>query len=242
VRPELEQTQQGYRDLLAQLNLPDDYQEIDYDDLTPEQRAILDGLDLADMFQAELASRPDRDWHVIRFVLRCMSQFGDAQLTASILDNIEILFPILPDLIRYFKSLRHLNANQRRDIGARLLALLNNSIVSELVFHKMWLLEPFASSSGWDNAGAFQGILAEATDHSTRRQVILSMGRASQRTSIQTRWRNPFDEAPWTRRALLAAASCLPADARGHFYRSIRGRLDELELSVISWAEANPLG
>ena len=137
VRPELEQTQQGYRELLEQLNLPDDYQDIEYNDLTPEQRGILDRLDPADMFQSELGASPECDWHVIRFVLRCMAQFGDARLTDAILDNIETLFPILPDLIRYFKNLRHLDAGQRRGIGARLLALLNDSVVSELAWIPM---------------------------------------------------------------------------------------------------------
>jgi hypothetical protein len=53
-------------------------------------------------------------------------------------------------------------------------------------------------------------------------------------------WRNLFNEPPWTRRALIAAASCLATDARKHWYKSIEARLDAVELAVMRWAKQNP--
>jgi hypothetical protein len=66
------------------------------------------------------------------------------------------------------------------------------------------------------------------------------MGRASKTHWFQSRWRHLFDESPWTRRALIAGASCLAADARKHLYNSIESRLDKLEYVVMKWAKQNP--
>jgi hypothetical protein len=66
------------------------------------------------------------------------------------------------------------------------------------------------------------------------------MGRAHQTHWFQKQWRNLFNESPWPKRALIAAASCMQADARKHWYNSIVARLDPLEKAVMRWASANP--
>jgi|SRR6266446_1580111 len=79
----------------------------------------------------------------------------------------------------------------------------------------------------------------EAGDPAVHRKLILAMGRAHQRHWFQTRWRDLFSESPWPKRALIAAASCLAADARKHWYNSIESWFDSLELAVMRWAESS---
>ena len=93
-----------------------------------------------------------------------------------------------------------------------------------------------------NNQDKFFELLVSARDTLSKRQLILAMGRASQRHWFQSQWRNLFDEPHWSRRALLAAASCMPPDARKHWYRSVEARLDHLERSVMKWARQNPFG
>lgn len=104
----------------------------------------------------------------------------------------------------------------------------------------MWALELFAQSTDWNQAERFMGLLAGTVDLFARRKLILALGRAEQRHWFQSHWRNVFDESAWPRRALLAAGSCMPTDARKHWYRSLEDRLDLLEHAVVKWARAHP--
>jgi hypothetical protein len=106
----------------------------------------------------------------------------------------------------------------------------------------MWALNPFTHSTEWDNESRFPKLLAEMPDQVSRRELILAMGRARHQHWFQSRWRTLFDEPPWPRRALIAAASCMPLDARRQWYRSIETRLDPLEKAVMRWARQHPFG
>ena len=104
----------------------------------------------------------------------------------------------------------------------------------------MWALDLFTHDIQWDNQDHFAKMLADANDQFSRRKLILVLGRAHQRHWFQSHWRHLADEPPWPCRALLAGASCMPPDARKHWYRSIDSQLDELEKAVVAWAKAIP--
>jgi hypothetical protein len=104
----------------------------------------------------------------------------------------------------------------------------------------MWILDLFVHSREWDNEARFFNLLAAEVNPACRRKLILAMGRAHQAHWFQSQWRSLFDQPHWPRRALLAAASCLPGDAREHWYRSIERRLDIVELAVMRWARQLP--
>lgn len=121
-----------------------------------------------------------------------------------------------------------------------MLSLLTSSVVSELAYYRMWILDLFVHSREWDNEGEFFALYASESDPACRRNLILAMGRAHQAHWFQSQWRTPFDQPHWPRRALLAGASCMPSDARKHWYKSIEPQLDLLEKAVMRWARQNP--
>ena len=239
---EIDSLRERFEQLVADLDLADRYESIDYDDLEDEQRELVDSLNLGELFREEIEADRDPDLGVIRFVLRRMSQLSDAALVDDVLDNLDLLHPLFPDVIEYLRSLRGLTTVDRNAIGAQILDLLEDSIVSELDYHRMWALDLFTRSTEWDNENRFFALLGDAKDLMSRRKLILAMGRSSQRHWFQAHWRRLFDETPWPRRAFLAAASCMPPDARRHWYRSVEARLDPLELAVMRWARQNPFG
>ncbi|ODS39978.1 hypothetical protein BEH94_00290 [Candidatus Altiarchaeales archaeon WOR_SM1_SCG] len=153
---------------------------------------------------------------------------------------INTLYPVFPDIIKYIKTLNHLSTSDKNHTGNRIFKLMDDSILSELDYHKIWALDLFTTSTDWNSEDKFLSLLSQPTDMFSRRKLILAMGRASQRHWFQSRWRDLFDEPHWPRRALLAAASCMPKDARNHWYRSVEPRLDQLELAVMRWARDNP--
>ena len=240
---ELDSLRAGFDRLIDELGLTNEYENIDYDDLNQEQKELIDSLNLVELFRdaiVEVDEEPDLNF--MRFILRRMAQLGDNSLVDDSLDNLDILHPIFPDIIQYLKGLTRLSNEQRSNIGSRIIALLEDSIISELDYHRVWALDLFTHSTQWNNQDRFFGLFVSARDTLIKRQIILAMGRASQRHWFQSQWRNLFDEPHWSRRALLAAASCMPTDARKHWYKSVEARLDQLEIAIMKWARQNPFG
>lgn len=236
---EVDSLSEKFESLCSELGLTDWYEDIVYDDLTDDQKKLVDSLNLVEIFEEE-AAKDDSDFGVIRFVLSRMGQLGDDALVDEALKRLDSLYPAFPSIIEYLRNLRGLSSARAKEIGAKVLDLLENSLISELDYHRMWALDLFTHSTEWDNEDKFFKLLGEARDQLSRRKLILAMGRAHQRHWFQSQWRNLFDEPHWPRRALLAAASCMPADERNHWYRSVAPRLDPLEKAVTHWAKNHP--
>lgn len=236
---EMDSLHEKFQSLIEDLGLESWYEEINYDDLNQEQKEIIDALNLSELFREEL-EKEEPDLPVIKFCLRRLGQLGDDSAVGDVFEHLESLTPVFSEIINYFKNLRYLNAGTRSELGGRLLDLLEDSIVSELAYHRMWIIEVFTASQEWDNEGKFVGLYNRETDQACRRKLILAMGRASQTHWFQSQWRSLFDHPHWQRRAVLAAASCMPGDARKHWYRSVEPQLDLLEKAIVRWAKRNP--
>jgi hypothetical protein len=236
---EMDSLHSRFEDLVRELGLNDWYEEIDYDDLTEEQQVAIDSLNLEQLLREEL-DEDEPELPLIRFVLRRLGQLGNDAVLDDLFDNFEKIHPSLPDICRYVRNLRYLNPSQKSDLGARMLSLLDGPVVKGLEYHRMWILDLFVSSREWDNEQKFYQLYAAETDPACRRNLILAMGRAHQTHWFQSQWRTLFDQAHWSRRAVLAGASCLAADARKHWFRSVESQLDILELAVIRWATKHP--
>jgi len=237
---ELNSLYDKFKDLIEQLGLEDRYEPINYDDLTPDQQEIVDALNLVQLFKAEFNLDKEPEIPLLKFILRRLGQLGDDSIVDEIIDKIESLHPILPDIIGYFSRLRFLSEEGRHKIGNKVIELMKSSIISELPYHKMWSLDLFTKSKEWDSEGEFLSLYSRETDLACQRKLILAMGRAGQKEWFQSQWRKLLEHTPWPRRALVAGASCMPIDARRHWYKEIKSQLDLLEYSVMKWAMNNP--
>jgi hypothetical protein len=222
------------------LGLGSNYDEIEWDDLDEEQQKEIDGMNLGKVFRDEVAKGDDADLGALRFLIRRLAQLGDDEILEDIFSNLETLHPVLADVIKYLESLRSISAEKQKDIGQRVLDLLQSSFITEMPHHRMWVLTLFCESTGWDNQERFLNLLSSLSDQFSRRKLILALGRSGQTAWFQSRWRSLFDETHWCRRALLLGASCMPSDARKHWYDSVEPRLDVLEKAVVKFARKRP--
>ena len=131
-----------------------------------------------------------------------------------LLDNLDTLHPVFPDIIRYIEQLEFPDDESRTMVGEKLLDIYRDSIVGELEYHKLWCLNLFSTSRKWSRNKSFSRLHSEARDDPSKRKLILAMGRAGEQYWFQNQWRNLMNFPPWLRRAVLAAASCMPTDAR----------------------------
>lgn len=236
---ELDKLHTQFEMVLNELGLDDPYEDIDYGDLTDEQKELVDSLNLQGLFLQEVKTE-EPDISIIKFILRRLGQLGDNCLVEPIIENIDSIHPAFSDIVGYFRNLRYLAPSAKRELGKKLLHLIRNSLVSDLPFYRMWAFSLFTESAEWDNEHTFQRLLNASTDQFSRRELILAMGRARHKSWFQSQWRHLFDESPWPKRALLAGASCMAGDARNHWYRSVSPRLDVLEKAVVEWAKKKP--
>jgi len=236
---EIHSLSQNFDKIVAELGLANRYEPIVFEDLTESHQEVVNSWNLQAILENEIVkSEPDEA--LIRFVIRRLGQLSDKSAVNILFDNLNVVHPSFPKMITYFNDLNNLNEVELRYIGRRLREAFQDSILSELEYHKMWCLELFTRSSNWGQQDEFVRLYATSRDDVSRRQLILAMGRAGQTHWFQSQWRSFLAFPQWSRRALLAAASCMPSDARRHWYKSIRPQLDVVEQAIVKWATQHP--
>ena len=237
---ELDRLSEAFSDIAEQLGLDSWYQEIEYDELDDEQKASVDALNLEGLLSEQLDSE-DVDIQLTRFILRRLGQLQDPVGATRVLASIDKLYPIFADVVGYLDSLGHLTAFDRRAIGQEILNLIDDSIVSHLQYHRMHLLNLFATNSEWNNVPKITALMGQFSDHFTRRKLILALGRSGQHFWFRRHKTDWAHFSPWERRAFIRGASSLEGDERKFWYGSIMGRLDPLEQAIARWSQQEPI-
>ena len=189
----------------------------------------------------EQLQRENIDIQLTKFVLRRLSQLQDAGVADEILISIDTLYPVFTDVIDYLDNLKHLTESQRFEIGKSVVNLMDNSVVSHLEYHRLHLLNLFASNATWGNVPKITALLSQFSDHFTRRKLILALGKSGQNYWFRRHKTDWQQFSTWERRAFLRGASSLENDERRNWYGSIQGRLDPLEEAIVSWSSQNPI-
>jgi hypothetical protein len=230
-----------FNDILDEIGIEDCYEEFDYDELSDEDKEMIDSLNLVDILREELAKK-DIDYGLTKFILGRLLQINSIEAKDIVLCQMEKLYPLFKDVICYLKGIRKIDTSTKHSIGTQLLHSLSNSFVSHLEYHKSWILSVFTEDNEWDHQGEFCKLYSKMPDRFSKRKIILAMGRANQYHWFKTNKLDLGQFPAWQKRAFLAAASCLPGDEAIHWYRSIDHSLDELEKCVVQWAKDNPFG
>lgn len=236
---ELESLTDKLRELLNAIGIEDPYEQVIYEDLDEYQQKQIDELNLVEILREQI-KRYEIDIPLTRFVLRRLSQFDDIEGLELVLKNIDALYPVFTDVIRYIQELRALDTSRRQHVGKALLAFLEQSLVGHLEFHRLWIFNTFSKNREWDNEGTFAALYHEHPDSFSRRELILALGRARRTSWFKTKKREVGSFEPWQRRAFIAAASCLPGDEFRHWYSSVVRHLDPLERAIGTWVKSNP--
>jgi len=236
---ELESLTSKLRELLNEIGVSEVYEQVDYDDLDEDQQRRIDELNLVEILREQI-KLDEIDIPLTRFVLRRLSQFNDEEGLELVLKNIDRLYPVFTDVIRYIQDLKALTASQRQRVGKHMLAFLEKSLVGHLDFHRLWIFNTFTKDQEWDNEDTFASLYHRYPDSFSRRELILALGRAHRTSWFKTKKREVDTFEPWQKRAFIAAASCLPGDEFRHWYNTIMQHLDPLERAIGSWAKSKP--
>ena len=237
---ELERLSKSFADILDILGLDNWYEDIEYDDLDSDLKDRVHSLNIEGLLTEQLRSE-SIDIPLTRFILRRLSQFQDADAAERILTYIDKLYPVFVDVIAYFNNLKNLTKGRRLEIGKSVLELMDSSVVSHLEYHRLHLLNLFATTASWGNAHKITELWSQFSDYFTRRKLILALGQSGQNYWFRLHKTDWQQFSPWERRAFLRGASSLEGDERRHWYDSISGRLNPLEGAIVRWSRQNPI-
>ncbi len=240
-RKELKALAKGFDDFISRLGLDNPYEPIEYDDLPPADKARVDGLNLDTLLEKQLALA-EVDIPTTGFLLRRLGQLKRVRLVLIVLSQTDKLYPVFTDVIGYLASLTDsLEPDTMRQIGETLLTKLNRSIVSQLEYHRMLIMSLFAGSDKWGNSDKLPSFYGNAVDDWTRRTLLLALGKTGQDFFIRSKKTSLHQLTPWSKRALIYAASSLPSDEKEMWYKAIKPTLDGLERYVLTWASSTPI-
>ncbi|WP_440956616.1 RNA-directed DNA polymerase [Methanosarcina sp. Mfa9] len=195
------------------------YAFVNYDDLTPEQKQLIDEIDVEELMEGALNS-PVTDFAEIEFVLQVLSALKRPDLVHMVIENLERLSPISNSVANFLNVFDEMTDNIRIKTGKEIISFLNNSAhVTDFQF--IWLLEPFIQCKEWNNIIELRKIIREHTNPLVKRQAILSIGTYGYRSpllDIKPKISQTYD---WERRAIMYACRNLPFDEQDTLYRQL---------------------
>ena len=237
----LDDISRKFAQVLTEVGIADAYDDIEYNDLDEKTQDFINSLQLKEALEIQIES-PEIDQQAVRFILSKLAQLGDTDSIAIVVQNLDKLFSVFPNVIRFIGRFRNLDDNNRHSIARDLLGNVENSYASASEFHRMWLFSLFSDGMEWGNSDKMASLHSKYEDMFSRRKLTLALAKSGQDYWFRTRKDDIFGFEGWVRRAFLAGASCLPSVERGHWYNFLMPRLDPLEQSVVKWARAHPFG
>jgi hypothetical protein len=208
----------------------DPYNEVDYEDLDDEQKALLDSVNAKKLLEDALAEDLV-DLPMVTFVLNMLASLRRPEHIDIVLENLDRLLPVSDTVARFLGVFDALDPASRAKIGSQLLAYVRGS---EFVpdFQAVWLLEPFAESPGWNGLADLRTIARDHKNRYVRRQAILALGLIGDRSALLDLKSSIDDSKDWEWRAILHACHSLPADERTAFFsklaKSVEWRVETL--------------
>jgi hypothetical protein len=237
-RIELESLTDKLHDLLDAAGFENDYEdEIDTDNIPEEIKEEIDRLNMIEVLREQIDAE-SQDVVVMRFVIHRLKQLGIEDAVDIVLGNISRLRAAIDVVVEYLSSLRDTDEATRLRIGRKVLAAVKRP--ANGIYERMCLLSLFTEGPEFNHIDKFEPLYQSFGDAPTRRELILALGRAGSAHWFRANRLDYQALEPWSRRAFIAAFSCVNEDASSPFYRSLRNGADVLEKAVIKWVQDSP--
>ena len=105
------------------LDIVGEYDEAaSYEDLTDENKKMVDELNLSEMLEAALAEGQNVDFREVSFILGRLSALQKPELIPIVLGNLERLYPVAHSVASFFKQFSALDKETRENVAKALLA------------------------------------------------------------------------------------------------------------------------
>jgi retron-type reverse transcriptase len=164
----------------------------------------------------EYLSQDDVDYIRLRWFYRRLAQVGHPGAIDISLEKLDSLGPCLANICFYISSIQNIEPDQWKDIGTKLLQLLETDEVKENEFFRLSILSLF-SRNEYINHFSYLSRMFSSSDSFARREIMLS---AFQNKAID--WLREHKESfsnmdNWQKMAFIFCSSALPKDEKKYF-------------------------
>jgi hypothetical protein len=227
-----------FHEIVVRLGLDDPYQELDYKDFPEEIQVDIDGLNLEQMVREQLQAN-EIDVSMFRFLLKRLGQINRQIESDELFDSIGKCYHLVPTVVTYLKDLEA-HGTSLNCYADNVVDLLTNTSSCQLPFNRMWWLSLPAENKVDISVQKLMEMNRGNQDLAVKRKLILSLGKSKHKAWFRQEKNSAMNLDPWSKRAFIAAASCMAADEYSVWCDTIRPRLDEMGKAILQWARDNP--
>jgi retron-type reverse transcriptase len=212
----------------------DPYQSISYNSISHDDWAQFSN-EIVSKIVTEYLGQNNVDYIRLRWFYRRLAQVGHPGAIDVSLERLDSLGPCLANICFYISSIQNIDKEQWKDIGGKLLLLLETEEVKQNEFFRLSILSLF-SRNEFINHFSHLSKIFNMSDSFARREMLLS---AFQNKAID--WLREHKEAfsnmdPWQKIAFLYCASLFPQDEKKYFINQF-GYFGPFEQVLSKWAK-----
>ncbi|WP_320042614.1 reverse transcriptase domain-containing protein [uncultured Desulfobacter sp.] len=213
----------------------DPYKVIFYNQISPEDWQSITEETISSIIE-EYINSPLVDYIRLRWFYRRLTQIGHPGAINVSLDNLEKLGPCFSNICTYLSSVQSIDPEKWKEIGQRLLLLLESDEVKNNEFFRLSIISLFTRNQ-YINHFATLANMFQSADPYARREIFLS---AKANNSID--WLREHKEDfvsmdPWQKMAFIHCASCFPADEKKYFINQME-LLRPFEKTLAKWSKS----
>lgn len=206
------------------------YNSISKDDWEHFSKKIVDNI-INDYLNKE-----DVDYIRLRWFYRRLAQIGNSGAIDISLEKLDSLGPCFANICFYLSSIQNINPLRWKNIGNKLLSLLNTDEVKASQFFRLSILSLFSRNEHINHFAQLSKVF-NSSDSFARREIILS---AYQNKAVD--WLREHKESfssmdAWQKMAYIYCISALPKEEKNFFikYCTSNGPFEE---TLFKWARS----
>lgn len=213
----------------------DPYRVVSYNDISKEDwEQISDGIISKIIY--EYLSQKNIDYIRLRWFYRRLAQIGHPGAIEVSLNEIARLTPCFANICFYFASVQSIDENQWRQIGEKLLDLLDTNEVLNNEFFKLSILSLFTRNKHINHFSVLANKYL-SSESFVRREILLAAYENSACDWLREQKENFQNMDPWQKMAFIYSISKLPKDEKKYFI-SKQVYYRPFEITLSKWAKS----
>lgn len=191
------------------------YQTISYNAITPSDWSEF-SKEIVSKIITEYLSSEQVDYIRLRWFYRRLAQVGHSGAIDISLEKLDSLGPCLSHICFYISSIQNIEPSQWKDIGTKLLLLLQTDEIKNSEFFRLSILSLFTRNSHINHFAHLSQIFGQS-DAFARREIFLSAYQNQATDWLREHKESFINMDPWQKMAFTFCASSFPKDEKKYF-------------------------
>jgi hypothetical protein len=232
--PELDESfekQNKISEFIDSLDLPSFISEEDID-IGDEQDAAFTREVIHDLFE-EMLTKENVNFGLARYLLRRASALRSRIILQQALDNLEILIPVLREVINYIINVY--DKKSPKQVGNKLIKFIRNSEYKSIPVIQYWTLDALIRNKDFCDLDEISDIINNSNKEISERMMALAAKQYNLVDWVKSRKENWKNASEWAQRAIIWSSSILPKDERNHWLSHVE-KASSINTSLIAKA------